>query len=266
MIFRRVLKHVQEQNWTAIGIDLVIVVLGVFIGLQVSNWNTARQDRSSARALLVRLENDLASEIKTWRHGVDYYGVARAHGVAALEGYTEPSSPSPTAFLVNLYQASQRWEITSQRGTYDELISSGRIALIRDEATRVRLANHYLLVAALQATLDPSGGEFQYRREVRLYMPHDLQDAIRGACGDEYVVEGTNTFYLRLPESCPLTLPEDAARKAADELLANEAVRRELRFHVSVLDGQLATMENAAQIAEATLAQVRSALETQRTP
>ncbi|MEM6783269.1 MAG: hypothetical protein AAF624_05985 [Bacteroidota bacterium] len=266
MIYRRVLKHVQDQNWTAIGIDLVIVVLGVFIGLQVSNWNTARQERSTARELLVRLENDLASEVKSWRHGIDYYGVARAHGVAALESYTEPSSQSPTAFLVNLYQASQRWNVTSQRGTYDELISSGRISLIRDEATRVRLANHYLLMAALQDILDPSRGEYQYRREVRLYMTHDIQEAIRGACGDEYVVEGTNYFYLRLPESCPLTLPEDAAREAADELRANEAVQRELRFHVSVLDGQLASMANAVQIAEATLAQVRSALETQRTP
>ncbi|MEM1269246.1 MAG: hypothetical protein AAGI08_04270 [Bacteroidota bacterium] len=266
MLFRRVLKHVKDQNWTAVAIDFVIVVLGVVIGLQVSNWNTARQDRSTARELLVRLENDLVSEIKSWRHGVDYYGVARAHGVAALEGYTDPSSQPPSAFLVNLYQASQRWNITSQRGTYDELISSGSISLIRDEATRVRLANHYLLMAALQTTLDPSRGEFQYRREVRLYMAHDIQDAIRGACGDEYVVEGANYFYLRLPESCPLTLPEDAARKAANDLLANEAVQRELRFHVSVLDGHLVTMENAVQIAEATLAQVRTALETQRTP
>lgn len=48
MLLRRVMEHVTEQNWTAIGIDFVIVVLGVFIGLQVSNWNDARA--FSARA------------------------------------------------------------------------------------------------------------------------------------------------------------------------------------------------------------------------
>lgn len=34
MIFSRVIKHAQEQNWTAVVIELVVAVLGVFIGLQ----------------------------------------------------------------------------------------------------------------------------------------------------------------------------------------------------------------------------------------
>lgn len=61
MILRRVITHVREQNWTAIGIDFVIVVTGVFIGIQVSNWNastatcrarTADPDSSSVLARL----------------------------------------------------------------------------------------------------------------------------------------------------------------------------------------------------------------------
>ena len=39
MLLRRVIAHVRRQEWTAIGIDLVIVVVGVFIGIQVANWN-----------------------------------------------------------------------------------------------------------------------------------------------------------------------------------------------------------------------------------
>ena len=35
MLLRRVIQHVRQQEWTAIGIDFVIVVMGVFIGLQV---------------------------------------------------------------------------------------------------------------------------------------------------------------------------------------------------------------------------------------
>ena len=51
MILRRITQHVQDQNWTAIAIDFVIVVVGVFIGIQVSNWNagqSARHDYSMA--------------------------------------------------------------------------------------------------------------------------------------------------------------------------------------------------------------------------
>ncbi|MBL4870815.1 MAG: hypothetical protein JKX72_07665 [Robiginitomaculum sp.] len=42
MILRRVIKHVRNQEWTAILIDFLIVVIGVFVGLQVSNWSVAR--------------------------------------------------------------------------------------------------------------------------------------------------------------------------------------------------------------------------------
>ena len=35
MILRRVTEHVKAQNWFAVAIDFVIVVVGVFIGIQV---------------------------------------------------------------------------------------------------------------------------------------------------------------------------------------------------------------------------------------
>jgi hypothetical protein len=50
MLLRRVAEHVRQQHWTAIGIDLAIVVLGVFIGLQVANWNQAAIERARRAA------------------------------------------------------------------------------------------------------------------------------------------------------------------------------------------------------------------------
>lgn len=32
MLLRRVIEHVKAQNWTAVALDFVIVVVGVFIG------------------------------------------------------------------------------------------------------------------------------------------------------------------------------------------------------------------------------------------
>ncbi len=49
MIRRRVIDQLKTQQWVAVGIELVIVVLGVFIGLQASNWNQQRTlDRQAA--------------------------------------------------------------------------------------------------------------------------------------------------------------------------------------------------------------------------
>lgn len=42
MVVRRILEHVVAHNWFAVGVDLLIVVVGVVIGMQVTNWNTRR--------------------------------------------------------------------------------------------------------------------------------------------------------------------------------------------------------------------------------
>lgn len=53
MLLRRLTKHVEDQNWFAVGLDFLIVVFGVFIGLQVANWNEVRALNAQERTYLV---------------------------------------------------------------------------------------------------------------------------------------------------------------------------------------------------------------------
>ncbi len=46
MILRRVIKHVRNQEWTAVFLDFLIVVMGIFVGLQVTSWSASRAERS----------------------------------------------------------------------------------------------------------------------------------------------------------------------------------------------------------------------------
>ena len=85
MLLRRVIEHVRAQNWTAVALDLVIVVVGVFIGLQVQEWNNARGldeglGESLARvgdeaSLNMDLIDDLVARID---RGLDGYPQAQA--------------------------------------------------------------------------------------------------------------------------------------------------------------------------------------------
>lgn len=64
MILRRVIAHVRKQEWTAIWIDLIIVVVGVFIGIQVANWNEARADRAAYDAALGRPSAEIDTNLE----------------------------------------------------------------------------------------------------------------------------------------------------------------------------------------------------------
>jgi hypothetical protein len=66
MILRRLSQSLKEQNWTAIAIEFVLLVLGVFLGIQVSNWNAERETREKAAVFTARLKDDLRME--AWRY------------------------------------------------------------------------------------------------------------------------------------------------------------------------------------------------------
>jgi hypothetical protein len=61
MIFRRISQHVREQNWFAVGIDFVIVVVGVFVGLQVQQWTEAQRQGRLERFYTERLHAEVVS-------------------------------------------------------------------------------------------------------------------------------------------------------------------------------------------------------------
>ncbi len=63
MILRRVMEHVKSQNWTAVAVDFLIVVVGVFIGIQLGNWNDARLDQRAYRDAMTRLAEETTENL-----------------------------------------------------------------------------------------------------------------------------------------------------------------------------------------------------------
>lgn len=56
MILRSVTKHVREQNWFAVALDFAMVVAGILIAFQITDWAAARQDNliyQQARARVI---------------------------------------------------------------------------------------------------------------------------------------------------------------------------------------------------------------------
>jgi hypothetical protein len=87
MFLRRMIDHVRSLHWTMIAIDFVIVVVGVFIGMQVNNWNEARQEHQRAALLLNTLrvslhdyDRTIAELSKRATDGLAAFRQARARG------------------------------------------------------------------------------------------------------------------------------------------------------------------------------------------
>ncbi|PKM03444.1 MAG: hypothetical protein CVV17_04485 [Gammaproteobacteria bacterium HGW-Gammaproteobacteria-7] len=97
MILRRLAQSIRKQDWLVIAIEFVIVVAGIFVGLQVTEWNEKRQLREREVSYLVRLAEDVAvmrAEIDEIRGRAEGRTEAAMRAFRALErcdaGLAEP--------------------------------------------------------------------------------------------------------------------------------------------------------------------------------
>ena len=138
MILRRVIEHVKHQNWTAVTLDFVIVVLGVFIGLQVQDWNTARNARAAAHEYRERLATDMQLSVSRNQKQIDYgrLQISQLDMVLASLTSCRLDAGEAGAFEAGLYNMG-RFDLPAMvMGTIDELNATGDFKLIGDPALR----------------------------------------------------------------------------------------------------------------------------------
>ena len=143
MISRRITEHLKQQHWTAVFLDFVIVVAGVFIGLQVNNWNEARNERARERTYLERLLVDFDANVKTLETYVDGRrrdGQIMSNLAVALQDGGNPPNDGALQRPLCRWGAAPLPDL--RQGTYDELVSGGALSVLRDEKLRILLADY----------------------------------------------------------------------------------------------------------------------------
>jgi hypothetical protein len=241
MILRRLAQSLKDQNWTAITIEFVLLVVGVFLGIQVGNWNQQRGIERQAREVTARLQADL--RVEDWRYVylLSYTRQVLANAqqaVAALEGRT---TPTDEALLVSAYRASQYKETPRRRSTYDELIATGTIALVRDRELRDTAMRLYSL--STYDNLVREGLQSKYREAFRMSLPNDVQGVLAARCGDQYI---TVNDYAGIPGvlayPCRTGLSAATLAASVQALRANPAVLPALRLRIADLQTRLGDM------------------------
>ncbi len=147
MLLRRVIEHVKTQNWTAVGLDFIIVVVGVFIGIQVSNWNTSRADAQRDREFVERLAGNMAFDERNLIVARDYWLETANHGRDALQYLNtgEYAEGSQWRTILAFLHASQMNSIRFTDDAYQEMIGSGSLGAVGSIELRDRLGRLYSL-------------------------------------------------------------------------------------------------------------------------
>ncbi|UPT64858.1 MAG: hypothetical protein M0D54_10405 [Hyphomonadaceae bacterium JAD_PAG50586_4] len=160
MILRRLSEHVKAQNWFAVALDFVIVVLGVFVGLQVDNWSAERQDRIHEERFLQQLHVDLMAATSASQRLLERRMERHDYMISALDVLFEREGRDELTENECQALASSAWYnlVVAELGSVNELTSSGRVGIISDSDLRAELISLQQIINATNRTINHFSG------------------------------------------------------------------------------------------------------------
>jgi len=171
VLLRRFRSHVQNENWFAVFLDLTVVVVGLFIGLQIDAWWDGQKELQYEAAYLLEIQEDfelnnadledMASDLEEILQNIivllEQSALATPElTVAELNEHFSHVIRMPTFIPVNR--------------AYSNLIGSGDLKLIRSRALKNALAEYY--AAAKVIVLVQNTHEMEL---VQIYEPYIIE-------------------------------------------------------------------------------------------
>lgn len=251
MLLRRFRERLRGQDWFEVGVELAIVIVGVFVGLQVSNWNEDRIGREQA----LRYRAEIAEEFRATQNSLvamsAYYTKVRAHAVRALAALNAPRVAEGGALLIDAFQATEILPVPLNIGTYEQIRSTPILDDVAPFALQRQLATYNANLAGSEVNIE---SVTPYRELARGLLPYRVQEKIQAACGDVSVVDSaTGRRRIELPDACAPGFTEAEIVEGVAALRSAPNLKIALNRQISDLDQKLRLLAGLAQGADVLL-------------
>lgn len=153
MILRRFMKHVTDQNWFAVGLDVIVVIVGIFLGMQITAQFDYNKERVQEKLYIERLHNDVVDTYKIININADYRQDILDNLNEIMRTLSGENGRSDVTNIEcnSIYESHIYADPSVTLPTITELYSSGRISYILDEAIKTKISEYQI---ALDATED----------------------------------------------------------------------------------------------------------------
>ena len=218
----------------AIG-EIALIIVGILLALQINNWNEGRKDSKIEHQYLLRLKEDLEKDASVFLFIEELTSLRLEQVDLIYSVLDEPAlaAQNPKAFLNAIEQVSWRSYLPQTRVVYNELLSTGRMSLIKSEELRTYLADYYRTVDHWwEMILGQSGNQDDYSRATAGLLSKDILAAIENAAS----LENTTP-----DESIDIEISPVEIREIRENFLRNEDALRFLPnlYHYHILGGKV---------------------------
>jgi hypothetical protein len=155
--FRKIRRSLIESSATRkyliyAGGEIILVVMGILIALQINNWNEDRKILAVERAYLLSLKEEFTANLAKLENTIDR-NTSNADKALELTKYTGPgelvlSDDEVGKLLFGVISGEVQYRPSS--GVLDEIISSGKLGVFRNDSLRMLLSSWSGLILTIR--------------------------------------------------------------------------------------------------------------------
>ena len=151
MIIKKFAEAIRQQDWFTVALEILVVVIGIFVGLQVDDWNDSRKAEARASEYVTRISRELQLDLTAIDRCLEIARARKNMGRLLLEALADPQVVLEDAklFMYALQRAGWTWMPTIHDNTFQEIKMNGELSVINEEL-RSAIASYYSLVEARQ--------------------------------------------------------------------------------------------------------------------
>ncbi|XOV93084.1 MAG: DUF6090 family protein [Bacteroidota bacterium] len=122
--------------------EILIVVIGIFIAVQLNNWNESRKEEKKARSYLAELKDELLRDIKYLLEQDSLLSIYESSTNKAILQLQRAKNISDILIADSLF--NYRWsDLIVNSGVYEEMLYTGNFYSLKNKVLQEMIANHY---------------------------------------------------------------------------------------------------------------------------
>ena len=145
MLINRIVNRFRAQDWVALCSELIIVVVGIFIAIQVDSWWKHRDELQQEQQYITRLLEDIERDESAINHAISLATHRLSLSDLLIAAAVDPEIVvrRPAEFTVAVHQSAFTYTPSLNSDTFEELRATGGLSLLRNAELKSALFEYY---------------------------------------------------------------------------------------------------------------------------
>ena len=145
MIIKRMARFIHQHDWSAVLVEIVVVIVGLMLAFQLDRWWEQRGERVQEAEYVARLIADVESDLPNIEHAINLASLRKNMAELLMAVVDDPGAAHgrPIEFTAAVHQAAFTYSPNFVSHTFEDMQSTGNLRLLRQQEIKDALYDYY---------------------------------------------------------------------------------------------------------------------------